>query len=387
MTHSTDRPSWVRHLAWLAVLAFFVPLGIALVVLWRAITQQAGSAVDRPDPRATGRDEPVIELPHDEGPPGTVLGEPGGQHTQAVVDVAFTPDGKTLASASADGTIRLWDVPTGKTRVVLPDSGQKDHRHGVYRLAVSPDGTRLASVAWGDGTVRVWDPTTGRPTGSFKALSRSVLSLAFSPDGTLAVGGEGRPPPPSVEALEGELRLWDVATAKEVAALTITDGVVNSVAFTPDGKTLLSGGSIELGMWDVPSLKERGHLGKIAGGMCLALTRDGRLLACGSYFRTVKLWDVEGRREVATLEGHRHDIFRVAFTPDGELLATASDDGTVKLWDVKSRKELLTLTATGEGREAWCVVFSPDGKKLAAGMRETVKLWDVPGLLGRKAGE
>jgi eukaryotic-like serine/threonine-protein kinase len=270
--------------------------------------------------------------------------------------VQITPDGKTLGSASEDGTVKLLDAATGQERAVL-----KGHTDKVTCMAFTPDGKTLASGS-PDHTVKLWDVATGQERATIKGCD---TPLGFTPDGkTLA----------SVSMDGAVMTLWDVATGKERATLK---GVSVPVAFTADGKTLASGhGDGTVTLWDVGAGKERatlkGHSGQV---MSLAFAPDGKTLASASADGTVKLWDVTASKERANLKGHAWVVPSVAFTPDGKTLASGSLDETVKLWDVATGQERATLT--GHTGRVWSVAITPDGKTLAASGYKTIKLWDV----------
>lgn len=206
-------------------------------------------------------------------------------HKLGVRALAFSPDGKTLASGSEDRTIKLWDVLKQKELFTLTG-----HEGPLTSLAFSPDGKTLASTC-SYAMVKLWDVATGKEKATLTGHTQAAYSVAFSPDGkTLASCG-------SYEAI----RLWDTATAKE--KLVLKHQSVRSVAFSPDGKTLASGGGKEHKSWD----------------------------ASTGY---VKVWDVATGKERTTLVGHKDSVLVVAFSPDGKTLASASADKSVKLWDV-----------------------------------------------------
>jgi WD40 repeat protein len=299
---------------------------------------------------------------------GKRIGRPLVGHTDAVRSLAFSPDGRILASAGQDLRILLWDVRTGKQRG-RPLAGYPSR---IFSLAFSPDGNVLAS---GDRDHRIvlWDVRSGRRLGPpLVGHSESVRSLAFARDGTLASAGSDR-----------KVILWNLARDQRLGqVLPAHLGGVRSIALSPDGRLLASGGDghFDVALWDARTRKRLGvtlvgHTARVAG---LAFSPDGRTLASASWDQTVILWDVAtGRPRGPPLRGHRAAVTSVAFSPDGRLLASGSADWTVRLWDVATG-----APAGGplQGHRNWVssVAFSPDGRTLAsAGLDGNVLLWRV----------
>jgi WD40 repeat protein len=302
-----------------------------------------------------------------------------------------------IASGSWDGAVKLWDVRDGKPRLRRTLRGEWDE---VEAVAFSPDGTTIAAVGTGFegapvGVVTLW--TIEEPRG--RTLVREtgkIDALAFSPDGEMvAVGSGDRRVVALRDVASGEVQaelrahhgpIWSVAYAPDGLALAVACGVVPTVAES-DGDGL----SGEIRLWDLsgPRPRPRARLGGHEyGAISVAYSPDGSTLASGGFDCSTKLWGVEAGREWATLSGHEGWVASVAFSPDGSMLATGSHDQTVKLWDMATGRELATLE--GHSGNVYSVAFSPDGSWLASGSLDgTVRLWDVahmPGL-GIDAGD
>jgi WD40 repeat protein/tRNA A-37 threonylcarbamoyl transferase component Bud32 len=274
----------------------------------------------------------------------------------------FSPDGKHLASASLDGTVKIWDVPTGEETLTL-----RGHRAFVWSVAFSPDGKRVASAS-SDRTVKVWDAATGQIILTFRGHTDLVRSVAFSPDGKHLASA----------SLDRTVKVWDAATGQIILTFRGHTGLVHSVAFSPDGERLASAGHDgTVKIWDVPTGEEtltlRGHSAPVYS---VAFSPDGKHLASASLDRTVKVWDALTGHDILTLRGHTREVASVAFSPDGKRLASASSDRTIKVWDAAAGQEILTLR--GHTREVTSVAFSPDGKRLASASDDRmVKVWDA----------
>ena len=239
-------------------------------------------------------------------------------HHGWVYSVAYSPDGKTLASGSGDKTIKLWDVATGKEQATL-----KGHTDEVNSVAYSPDGKTLASGS-DDKTIKLWDVATGKEQATLKGHTDWVSSVAFSPDGKTLASGSG----------DETIKLWDVATGKEQATLKGHTAEVTSVAFSPDGKTLASGsGDKTIKLWDVATGKEQATLkGHTDGCTPWRSVRTARRWPRGAMDKTIKLWDVATGKEQATLKGHTNEVCLRGVQPgrqDAGLGERGQDDQAV----------------------------------------------------------
>ena len=345
------------------------------------------------------------------------------EHRYAVYSIAFSPDGKTLASGSADKTIGLWSATAEKqtglkssttgsvVKTINPWNVRKDgritggmpvtssdgnvsntkhlktlvgHKYTVHCVAFSPDGQTLASGSE-DNTILLWDTTTGehtrtlaRPTGTFVGSTDTlvghtdtVYSVAFSPDGkTLASGSE-----------DNTIILWDTTTGEHIKTLARLTGpfvgptdtlaghtdTVYSVAFSPDGQTLASGSADNtIILWDATTGQYKQTLiGHKRAVYSIAFSPDGTTLASGSWDRTIKLWDTATWKYRHTLVGHEKVVYCVAFSPDGQILASGGADKAIILWDTNTGKHVETLVK--HNKSIYGIAFSPDGQTLVSG--------------------
>jgi WD40 repeat protein len=248
------------------------------------------------------------------------------------MDLTFSPDGKTLALASGNSTVKLWDAASGAVVQTL-----KSHSASVNAVAFSPDGKTLASVS-GDMTVKLWGAPTGDLQKTLEGHSDWVMAIAFSPDSKQIASG----------SVDQTIKLWDAQTGDLQKTLKGYFDSINAVAFSPNGRMLVSAsGNGTVILWNLATgavvQTFKGHSDSINA---ISFSLDGRMLASASNDQTVILWNFATGAVVQTLKGHSDSINAISFSPDGRTLASASDDQTVKLWDTGSGAVLQTLSDT-----------------------------------------
>ncbi len=281
--------------------------------------------------------------------------------------VAFSPDGQLLAAGDDKNQIVLWDMKTLKT-LGEPLSGHTDTIRGI---AFSPNGKTLASAS-ADHTIRLWNVVDHQPIGEpFTGHSDIVYSVDFNPDGKMLVSG----------SVDRTVRLWNVETGKQIGdPLTGHTGYVKSVAFSPDGQLVASGSTDEsIILWDVASHKMIGQplIGHTGEVRCVTFSPDGKTLVSGSADKTIILWDVETRRPATEpLKGHMERVVGLAFSPDGSKFASVGDDGFTILWYATPHTPL-GERVTKHTDAVTSLAYSPNGKMLASASNDhSIIIWD-----------
>ena len=303
--------------------------------------------------------------------------------TQRVDFIAYSPDGKTIATAGSrtDNTVQLWDPQTGERRGTLE---KRVGSSSIRSLVYSPDGKTIAIAgSWTDNTVQLWDPQTGTHKTTLTGHTKRVNAVAYAPDGDIIVSGSN----------DGTVRLWDVTTGAHKATLKQASGIasllpwyyvpVNSVAYSPDGSTVAAvSWDGKLRLWDAPTTKRKttliGHTGPVDA---VVYSPDGKTIATarGRKDNTVRLWDAVTGEIKVTLTGYTH-INAVAYSPDGKTLTTSSgyrnNSLRLQLWDTRTMELKTTFTERTKGY-LFSIVYAPDGETITAGDLDdgTVRLW------------
>ncbi|MGW8250937.1 MAG: WD40 repeat domain-containing protein, partial [Anaerolineales bacterium] len=274
-------------------------------------------------------------------------------HSSDVWDLAYSPDGGQLASASLDGTAKLWDAESGVEIFTLGG-----HQKALRAIAYNPDGSQLAT-ADEEGVVILWDPETGERLAILLGHTNGVEKLAFSPDGKLL----------ATASWDGTVKVWDTSTGDVLLSLDVDASDTPQVTFSPDGKHLLrTGESIQ--WWDTETWTEL----LAFPGTAAAISPDGRRLAIGAADGSLRLVDaVTGEEQFALRGSLSEPIEGILFSPDGSRLV-GHDYSNAEVWDANTAQKLFSVL----GSIGFKAVFTPDGTRLiTSGQDGTAKVWDV----------
>jgi WD40 repeat protein len=344
-------PQPMNHLSRRAVIAGLVGPGLAVIgggsIIWFVMSQKSTSNLPPPiTPTPTSLSIGPLRYMY-KGHSGWVNG------------VAWSPEGKRIASGSDDKTVQVWDATNGGNVFTY-----RGHSDGVLAVAWSPDGNHIASGSI-DHTVQVWNATNGGNTFTYKGHSGWVDAVAWSPDGSRIASG----------STDTTVQVWDATNGGNAFTYKGHSGWVNTVAWSPDGKRIASADNT-VQVWDATNggntFTYKGHSGWVSA---VVWSPDGKRIASGSIDdNTVQVWDATNGGNAFTYKGHSGIVSAVAWSPDGKRIASGSFDDTVQVWDAVDGENAFTYR--GHSNAVDDIAWSPDGKRIASGSRDnTVQVW------------
>jgi WD40 repeat protein len=282
----------------------------------------------------------------------------------SIISIAFSPDGKYLATGSVDGIARLFEVVNSKEVLSLVG-----HTDWIVSLAFSQKNNILATAS-GDYTIRFWNINTGECLKQLQGHTNRVCTVAFSIDEKILASA----------GFDKTIRIWDVSTGSCLKVLQGHEDNIISLAFSPNGRMLAtSSKDLTVRFWDTSTyecfkiLQESKNFGTYVSS--ISFSPDGQMLACRGQNNTINIWDTHNFECIKVLQGHSNFVRSVAFSPQGKILASGSQDGTIRLWDVTTDKLLRILQAHSHFVRS--IAFSPDGNILASSQDNIVRLWNI----------
>lgn len=281
--------------------------------------------------------------------------------------LAFSPDGRLLASTENQNSIKIWNTATGLHLRTLTGKIYDQFTHNTSKIVFSPDGKTLATGG-SDRLIRLWDAATGAEMKIFRGHRNRVSSVFFTRDGKRLISS----------SWDKTIRYWDIETATEIESLQKTDDLITIATLSDDGRMLAAASGALVKVWNLEGdTPVRLLSGNVFDSLEPILSPNEKVLAVASIGK-VALWNLASNTRVAILDGHRNDLKSVTFSPDGKLIATGGgfSDGNIKLWDTETGAEVRTLS--GHVQSVLSLSFSPDGKLLASGGADrTTRLWDI----------
>jgi WD40 repeat protein len=290
-------------------------------------------------------------------------------HTNPVRGAIHLPGGQRIMFCSLDGSLRVWDFQSEKQMGI----DWRDGESAVYAIGLSPDGKKIVSGSQ-DGAVRLWDVDTGKVIAKWTGHTKIARSMCWSQDGGTVVSG----------SFDGTARVWDVESGKTVLAIETGLDNVWAVIYSPDTSRIATGGykyEEHLKIWDTKTGKLVANLkGHTLQVNCLAWTADGKMLISGSTDCTIRTWNTITWQQIAVVTGHTFSVYGVAISPNGRILASASRDKTALLWNLENSLPIGSPLQHETGVNG--VSFSTDGKLLATSCDDkNAYTWDISAII------